>query len=106
MKRIALVIGLTLALAGTAAAQTLQDILRQNRIRSQQRQNQLWQSIQRNNRPRKPIDWRDYLAGPMPAWKVRELERSNRATHRNFYTATGCHKYNRGCANALRGLGD
>ncbi len=53
---------------------------------------------------RPPVDWRDYTRDfHMPEWKVREIERGNRAIERNYWA--NCAKYNRFCSNMLESLG-
>ncbi len=123
MKSIAVVIGLTLALASAAAAQNYttlptlpnlqsprgssqsqlwRSIQRQNR----ERENRTWQMIQQNSqRQRKPIDWRNFVDSPAERQRQRGIfedqHRQSEADHLNYLR--NCAKYNRGCFNELGG---
>ncbi len=98
--------------ARQSGVQTLEQrlhALRQQQIQRQQAlQNALREMRQRaqQHNPSDPYGTQPYTRGfRMPEWKVKELERGNRALDKNYYFQTGCHKYSRACLNELKSLG-
>lgn len=89
-------------------------LLKAQEHRMQQRQQRFdatMERLRRNARrhqpnPSDPYGVKPYTQGlGMPEWKQREIERSNREAERNRIMITGCHLYNKGCANELKSLG-